>query len=208
MRKLLFAGAGMAVLVSAGCATTAQPAQESRNMASAPSTPAAAPAAAPATDNPLLAKWAGSYGGVPPFAQVKVEHFKPALEAAMEENRREIAAIVAETAAPTFENTIVALEAAGKTFSDVETLYGIWSGSMSTPLKVATSKSVESKVGFTATTRLEEIDGGTLFTYRVDSESGLGGIFGKLADPIVAKAYSRTVQASLDNLADLLTIDS
>ncbi|WP_051033812.1 SRPBCC family protein [Rhodococcus sp. JVH1] len=75
------------------------------------------------------------------------------------------------------------------------------------PLKVATSKSVESKVGFTATTRLVEIDGGTLFTYRTDSESGLGGIFGKLADPIVAKAYSRTVRASLDNLADLLTID-
>ena len=129
MRKLLFAGAGMAVLVSAGCATTpaappAQPAQESRNMASTPAAP---------TSNPLLAKWSGPHGGVPPFAQVKVEHFKPALEAAMDENRREIAAIVSEPAAPTFENTIVALEAAGRTFSDVETLYGIWSSSMSNP---------------------------------------------------------------------------
>ncbi|WP_160096548.1 SRPBCC family protein [Rhodococcus sp. T7] len=76
------------------------------------------------------------------------------------------------------------------------------------PEKVATSKSVEGKFGFTATTRLEEVDGGTLFTYRVDSESGLGGVFGKLADPIVAKAYSRTMRASLDNLADLLTTDS
>jgi len=126
MRKLLFAGAGMAVLVSASCATTPPPAQESRTMAS-PSTPAA-PAA-----NPLLAKWSGPYGGVPPFAQVKVEHFKPALEAAMEENRREIAAIVAEPAAPNFENTIVPLEAAGRTFSDVGMLYSIWSGTMSNP---------------------------------------------------------------------------
>ncbi|RZL83584.1 MAG: hypothetical protein EOP32_06975 [Rhodococcus sp. (in: high G+C Gram-positive bacteria)] len=76
------------------------------------------------------------------------------------------------------------------------------------PAKVATSKSVEGKIGFTATTKIEEVDGGTLFTYRVDSESGLGGVFGKLTDPIVAKAYSRTVRASLDNLADLLTTDS
>ncbi|NPC85459.1 M3 family metallopeptidase, partial [Pyxidicoccus fallax] len=73
------------------------------------------------------------HGGVPPFAQVRVEHFKPALEAAMEENRREIAAIAGSTEAPTFENTLVALEAAGRTLSDVETLYGIWSSSLNTP---------------------------------------------------------------------------
>ena len=76
------------------------------------------------------------------------------------------------------------------------------------PAKVGTSKSVEGKFGFTATTKLEEVDGGTLFTYRVDSESGLGGVFGKLADPLVTKAYSRMMRASLDNLADLLTTDS
>ncbi|QSQ18919.1 M3 family metallopeptidase [Pyxidicoccus parkwayensis] len=134
MRKLLFAGAGMAVLASAGCATTAPPpAQESRNMASAPSVPAAAPVAAPAASNPLLAKWSGPHGGVPPFADVKVEHFKPALEAAMEENRREIAAIVNTPAPANFENTIVALESAGRTFNDVETLYGVWSSTMATP---------------------------------------------------------------------------
>jgi peptidyl-dipeptidase Dcp len=33
--------------------------------------------------NPLLAKWSGPYGGVPPFDKVEVAHFKPALEAAM-----------------------------------------------------------------------------------------------------------------------------
>lgn len=41
-----------------------------------------------------------------------------------------------------------------------------------------------------------------------DSDSGLGGVFGKLADPIVAKAYLRTARASLDNLADLMATDS
>jgi peptidyl-dipeptidase Dcp len=129
MRKLLFTGAGVAALVSASCATTSQ---EVRVAAEAPSatTPAAVPAPAA---NPLLAHWSGPYGGLPPFAQVKVEHFKPALEASIEENRRELAAIANNPAAPDFENTIAALEDAGRTFGDVGTLYGIWSSSMNGP---------------------------------------------------------------------------
>ncbi|HYO65488.1 MAG TPA: M3 family metallopeptidase [Archangium sp.] len=133
MRKLLFASAGMAALVSAGCATTTQEVREA-----APSSPAApvaqsAPAEAAPVQNPLLARWTGPYGGVPAFDKVRVEHFKPALEAAIEEHRREIAAIANNPAAPTFENTIVAMESAGKTLDDVETLYGIWGSSMSGP---------------------------------------------------------------------------
>ena len=38
----------------------------------------------------LLAKWEGPYGGVPPFDKVRVEDFKPAMEAAMAENLAEI----------------------------------------------------------------------------------------------------------------------
>src|SRR5688500_13343123 len=129
MRKLLFASAGVAALVSAGCATATQEVREA-----APSTPAAqeapaaqgAPAEAAPVDNPLLARWSGPYGGVPPFDKVRVEHFKPALEAGMEEMRRAIAAIAHNPAAPDFENTIAALEDAGRTLDDVETLYGIW----------------------------------------------------------------------------------
>jgi peptidyl-dipeptidase Dcp len=70
---------------------------------------------------------------VPPFDKVQVGQFKPALEAAMEANRREWAAIADSSEAPTFDNTLAALESAGQTYSDVETLYGIWSSSMSTP---------------------------------------------------------------------------
>jgi peptidyl-dipeptidase Dcp len=81
-------------------------------------------------ESPMTAKWTGPHGGVPPFAKVKVEHFKPGLEAAMDEERREIAAIADNTAAPTFENTIAALEDAGRTFDRVETIYGIWSSTM------------------------------------------------------------------------------
>jgi len=133
MRKLLFASAGVAALVSAGCATATQEVREA-----APSSPAAqeaqgAPAEAAPVDNPLLARWSGPYGGVPPFDKVRVEHFKPALEAGMEEMRRAIAAIANNPAAPDFENTLAALEDAGRTLDDVKTLYGIWGSSMNGP---------------------------------------------------------------------------
>jgi peptidyl-dipeptidase Dcp len=82
--------------------------------------------------NPLTEKWTGPYGGVPPFDKVKVEHFKPALEAAMEENLREIDAIARNRAQPTFENTIIPLERAGDMLERVGTIYGIWAANMST----------------------------------------------------------------------------
>nr|WP_295107051.1 M3 family metallopeptidase [uncultured Caulobacter sp.] len=83
--------------------------------------------------NPLLQKWTGPYGGVPAFDKVKVADFKPALEAAMAKNLAEIDAITANKAAPTFENTIAALEDSGRTLGDIQTYYGIWGSNMSTP---------------------------------------------------------------------------
>src|SRR6266446_3255248 len=68
-----------------------------------------------AEPNPLLAQWEGPYGGVPPFDKVQVNLFKPALSAAMSENLAEVDKIANDSAAPTFENTIVALERAGQT---------------------------------------------------------------------------------------------
>ena len=83
--------------------------------------------------NPLLQKWVGPYGGVPAFDKVKIADFKPALEAAMAENLAEIDAITANKAAPTFDNTIVPLEDAGRTLDNVQVFYGIWGGTLSTP---------------------------------------------------------------------------
>ena len=87
----------------------------------------------PADPNPLLAEWAGPYGGVPPFDKVQVSLFKPALEAAMSENLAEIDKVARQTSAPTFANTIVPLEQAGHSFDRVTTIYGIWSSTMSSP---------------------------------------------------------------------------
>ena len=85
------------------------------------------------TENPLLAKWEGPYGGVPPFDRVQIALFKPALEAAMAEQLAETERIANNTAAPDFENTIAALERTGHTLDRVTTLYGIWSGTMASP---------------------------------------------------------------------------
>ena len=64
------------------------------------------------SSNPLLEQPNTPYG-VPAFDQVKIEHYLPAFEAAIAENKAEIDAIVNNEAEPTFENTIVALDRAG-----------------------------------------------------------------------------------------------
>jgi hypothetical protein len=74
-----------------------------------------------AETNPLLAKWEGPFGGIPPFDRVQIALFKPALEAAMAEQLAEIDRIAKNTAAPDFENTIAGLERAGSTFDRVTT---------------------------------------------------------------------------------------
>jgi peptidyl-dipeptidase Dcp len=84
-------------------------------------------------ENPLLMKWEGPYGGVPPFDRVQISLFKPALEAAMAEQLAETDAIARNTAAPDFENTIAALERTGGTLDRVSTIYGVWGSTMASP---------------------------------------------------------------------------
>ena len=99
--------------------------------------PAAAAPAAKATEhaamNPLLAPWTGPHGGVPPFASVKVEHFKPALEAGMAAQLAAIEKIGADPAPATFDNTVAALERSGRTLDRVGRIYGVWASTLSTP---------------------------------------------------------------------------
>ena len=90
-------------------------------------------ASSAADPNPLLADWEGPYGGVPPFDKVQVGLFKPALESAMMQNLMEVEAIAKDPAAPTFENTIVAMERAGSTLDRVSTIYGVWGSTMAGP---------------------------------------------------------------------------
>src|SRR6266446_4400698 len=86
-----------------------------------------------ADPNPLLTNWEGPYGGVPPFDRVQIALFKPALEAAMTENLAEVDKIANDSGAPTFENTIVAMERAGQTLDRVATIYSVWGSTMAGP---------------------------------------------------------------------------
>nr|WP_320133384.1 M3 family metallopeptidase [uncultured Holophaga sp.] len=79
---------------------------------------------------PMLAPWTGPFGGVPPWDKVKPKDFIPAFEAAMAVKRREIQAIVANPAPPSFENTILALERSGKVLSRVGILEDVWFGTL------------------------------------------------------------------------------
>jgi peptidyl-dipeptidase Dcp len=82
---------------------------------------------------PLLAPWSGPYGGVPPFDQARVEQLQPALEAGMAEELAAVAAITANPKPATFDNTIAALERSSRTLDRVETIFGVFTGTMSTP---------------------------------------------------------------------------
>ncbi len=74
--------------------------------------------AAPTRENPLLRAWQTPFE-TPPFAEIEPAHFMPAFEQAFADHAAEIAAITHDPAAPDFNNTITALERAGKLLSKV-----------------------------------------------------------------------------------------
>jgi peptidyl-dipeptidase Dcp len=73
-------------------------------------------------DNPLLEPWTGPLGA-PPFDAVRAEHFLPALEVAIDENRRELSAIGEDAAPADFENTLAALERSGALLGRIRRLF-------------------------------------------------------------------------------------
>lgn len=73
-------------------------------------------------DNPFYAPSTLPYGA-PPFDLIRDEHFAPAFEAGMRAERAEVAAIAANPQAPTFANTIEALERSGLLLNRVSTVF-------------------------------------------------------------------------------------
>ena len=74
--------------------------------------------------NPFFEQWTTPYG-VPPFEQIKSYHYQPAFEHAMSLHKEEIAAIVAQSEEPTFENTVAAMDRSGRMLSDVANVFGM-----------------------------------------------------------------------------------
>src|SRR6476620_385 len=88
--------------------------------------------ASSAVINPLLNKSTLPYH-LPPFAEIKDEHFAPAFEQGMVDELEEVAKIAGNPAAATFDNTIVALERSGELLDQVETVFGILTGAYTNP---------------------------------------------------------------------------
>ncbi|MEL7486268.1 MAG: M3 family metallopeptidase, partial [Pseudomonadota bacterium] len=72
--------------------------------------------------NPFMVSWNTPFG-TPPFSEINDEHYMPAIKAGLLELREEIDAIVTSADAPTFENTIVAFDLAGRQVSKVSSTF-------------------------------------------------------------------------------------
>jgi peptidyl-dipeptidase Dcp len=79
------------------------------------------------TSNPLLAEWTGTFG-LPPFGAITPAQFRPAFDAALAEHRAEIDAIAAAKAPASFDNTIVAMERAGRALDRVANVFFVLAG--------------------------------------------------------------------------------
>ncbi len=74
------------------------------------------------TPNPLLQPWTAPHG-LPPFQSVRAEHFAPAFEVALVEHLADIARISGSAQAPSFENTIAALDRGGRLLDRIAALF-------------------------------------------------------------------------------------
>jgi len=88
-----------------------------------------------ASDNPLLTDWTGAFG-LPPLGAIAPEHFRPAFDRALARHRTELDAISANPAAPSFVNTIEALERSGRDLDRVSNVFFVLAGA-------ATSDAIE-----------------------------------------------------------------
>ncbi|MFZ3580965.1 M3 family metallopeptidase [Loktanella sp. DJP18] len=86
--------------------------------------------------NPLLTQWDTPHA-LPPFDAITDDDFAPAVDAALIEARANIAAIAAHPDAPTFANTIEALELAERTLSRVLGVFFGVAGADSNPAREA-----------------------------------------------------------------------
>jgi len=82
----------------------------------------AAPRTAAMSDNPFAAPSTLPFQ-LPPFDRIRDADYRPAFDAGMAEQLREVSAIAHSSAAPTFANTIVALERSGRLLERVETTF-------------------------------------------------------------------------------------
>lgn len=113
-------GLGLIALMLGACGASEQ--EEAADDAPAAATDEISVSDAELAGNPFMEEWDTPYG-VPPFARIENAHYMPAIKKGILELRAEIDAIANNPEAPTFENTIVALELAGELIGDVSATF-------------------------------------------------------------------------------------
>lgn len=82
--------------------------------------------------NPLLAEWDTPFE-IPPFGKIKADHYTEAFQTALQQSEAEIEAIACNNDAPSFQNTIEAMELAGEALGKVSSTFYNLSGSNTNP---------------------------------------------------------------------------
>jgi peptidyl-dipeptidase Dcp len=139
MRTMLMGCAGLLALGNVACATTGTtvvPITETMAAADTGPPPRHTTPTVPLperTAHPLLQPWAGPHGGVPPWDALEPAQFPGAFEEAIAVRAREIDAIANNRAAPTFHNTFVPLQNAGRALGRTNVLFSVMTSNVSTP---------------------------------------------------------------------------
>ncbi len=81
-------------------------------------------------DSPLLKPWTGPYGGVPPWNLVRSEDFIPAFDAAIKASNADIKAITDDPEPADFDNTIVAMERAGRMLNRLNAIFFVYASNL------------------------------------------------------------------------------
>lgn len=117
------------------------------SLLASPLTLAAQPAAAQAEQqaNPLMGAW-NTPDGVPPYDRIRPEHYEPAFDLAITEAREQSQRIANDPAAPTFENTIEAMERSGRELARVSSTFFTVASADATPANQSIQKNVAPKL--------------------------------------------------------------
>jgi len=90
----------------------------------------------------LASRWSGPFGGVPPFDKIVPSQFVDCFRTAISDAEANVAAIANATDAPTFDNTIAAVETSQRVLSNLSALFHVHAGN----LKVGPVKEAEYQV--------------------------------------------------------------
>jgi peptidyl-dipeptidase Dcp len=101
----------------------------------------AAQAAAGTQENPFFSSYKTSFN-TPPFDRIKNEHFLPAIKEGIRRHQTEIDAIVNNPSAPTFANTLEALDRGGLFLAEVNAVFNALQGADTSPVLQSIAKEI------------------------------------------------------------------